>query len=135
MPTPAPTPLTHDARRARRAAIAQAIAGGATISAVARRFTVSVSSVRAACVEHGVAASSRRPAAGGAIPASLGKLRVKKKTFKILAQLLHTDKSECEIAARYGVSHQRVSEILCAARAAGIRFPGRAERTKRRTTK
>ena len=46
--------LSHEQRRKRRAEIAVAVRNGATLSATARRFRVSIPTVREACREHGV---------------------------------------------------------------------------------
>lgn len=51
--------LTHPERVKRRASIAAAIKRGESLSAVAKRFSVTVQTVRAACIEHGVPCSLR----------------------------------------------------------------------------
>ncbi len=47
-------PLTHAQRFERRAAIAKAVKSGASLSTAARRFRVTLKTIRDACTEHGV---------------------------------------------------------------------------------
>ena len=101
--------MTNVESKARRKAIAAAIAGGMGCFAAARRFGVSRALVSLACAEYRVAVAPRRLFS----------------SYRVLAALINTGEPLAAVAARHGVSRQRVGEVYRAAGAAGIHLPVR----------
>lgn len=105
--------MTHNECRERRSRIAQAVADGHSVNAVARQFRVSLTTVYGACSEHGVVA--RRPKHDPTRPPRLS-------PFVILARLMAegTGAGYAEVARGLGISRQRVCQVAHEARLAGV---------------
>lgn len=98
--------MTHPERAARRKKIAAFVAGGGTVQDAVRTFGLSYSQVQKACWENGTDIPAVKP--------------IKRTTFQIIAALCTTDESLAKIAARFGISKQRVGQVYHTCRAAGI---------------
>lgn len=101
--------MTHIARAERRKQMADAVLLGASVAATARKFNVTVATVRGACDQSGVSTKTKQHAGI--------------RTFRVLAALL--DGEGCmDISRRLRVSQQWVSSVRSRAIAAGIKLMG-----------
>ncbi len=108
-------PISHEQRRIRRKAIADAIASGDLYSKVAVKFGVSIATVFSAMSENGV------PAEGLRVSRQVNTLRI--------IQCLMGGLRPVDIAAEFGVSRQRIHTIRADAIKAGFKIP-KARRKK-----
>lgn len=102
--------MTHKERAARRHEIAYTVEAGVAPERVASEYTVSVTTVRAACQEHGIRCP-RKPSIRSVNP------------MAVLAALLTGEDRHSVIATALGVSTQRVQQLAQDARDAGITLP------------
>ena len=109
--------LTHEQRRSRRKVIAQDVANGSSMAEVCQRHKVTRHTAWSACKENGVPMLHN----GCHLPPS---------SYRILADLLNTDDTLRDIAAKHRVTHQFVFIVLKQAKDAGITFPHRKERKR-----
>lgn len=105
--------LSHQAREERRRAIADKAAEGVTVAELQGLFGVSRTLVETSCQQHGVV-----------IPQN-GYTRKFVKSLTLVAELLNTGETLQAIGERYGLSRQRICQVLTEARDAGIEFPHR----------
>jgi len=104
-------PMTHEERRKRRRQIADAVAAGTPPAKVARDKKCSLTTVYAACMEHGVEVPNRNGSA----------------TMRVIAELQSAppDESMASIARRLGVVRSRVHAVHTQAHRQGIAMPNR----------
>lgn len=108
--------LTHEERRARRTEIVSAVRSGEPVPDVASRFGVSCATVYNHCRRgpdsepdyRRVRLPKRRPQAIGG------------STYEVIAALINTPDVNTELAARFGVTPQRIDQIKRKALRAGI---------------
>jgi hypothetical protein len=107
-----PSLLSHDARLARRRAIAQAVrAAGGQTHGIAMTFGVSQTTVHFACAECGVAIQPRRSG--------------KSSTYALIAALFDAGRTMDAIAREFGVTAQRIGNVYRDCRRAGVPVPQR----------
>lgn len=102
---------THLQRAERRANAARDVANGLHVAQVARLYNMRIQWVQEACRVHGVPVSPSMPRSN------------KKTMFFIIGRLIKGER-QCDIARRYEVSRQYVSNIAHECRRAGIPLPG-----------
>ncbi len=108
--------LNAEQRATRRKEAAQAVVDGESKESICHRLGVSFQWLRDACRGNGVdVIHSRRT--------------MSVTTYSILADLLNTSDSVEVVAERCSVSRQRVHQVVCQARKAGIKFPHRGRRS------
>lgn len=105
--------MTHEQRRERRKRIADAVRAGKTSDEIARQFGTGRETLRRACEENDVPVPCEAPRE----PHPSG--------YRIIAALFG-DETYTEIAARFGVSEQRVGQIAKKCRDAGVPLPERS---------
>lgn len=103
--------MTHVERAQRRRLVATYVetngADNAAVSKAAISFGLGLETVRKCCREFRVVVRNSRH-------------DIHNSTLKIIADLINTRATQVELAKRYGVSHQWVSDIYTRAKAAGI---------------
>lgn len=99
--------MTHEEKRVRRKAIAEAVADGMAPREAAQQFGVNICWVYTSCKEYGVKCD------GG--PGNIAQVN----TFAILKALVDGDLYYSEIASKYGITKQRVEQIARRAEMAG----------------
>ena len=113
MPGPSYVPkLNHAQRLARRVQISEEIKAGASLEDVAKKYNVTWSTVRLACIEYGVVP-----------PKVLGKVS-RLLQFKIVLLLIEGESSET-LAKRFNVALHLVLDIKHDAKKAGFTFKRR----------
>ncbi len=108
--------MKHAESRALKKQIAEAMREGMEIEKVMERFQVNADFVYMALKMFRVLLPANHK--GALIRSKISKTS----TFTILRELLYTHDSIRGIGKKLGISHQRVSQILTAARNDGIRF-------------
>ena len=107
-------PFRHIDRALRRKKMADRVRKGASLSEVAQEFKVSLSSVKAACLEHDVEPARRAAPNVTALD--------------VVAALLKGEETQSDVARRLGISRQRVHQIVVEAKKAGIKLKTRPTR-------
>jgi len=108
--------LTHPQRRELRRQMAEAVKSGRSADLVAHECARTVRAVQMACREFGVPCPRKATVRLGQPGPS---------TVAIVADLLVGGQTQVDIAARRGVTHQRVGQISAQVRAAGYKTRGR----------
>ena len=107
--------MTHKESRELRRKIWEAMSGGKSRSEVIREFGVSIYFVARAMSEYGHIPDSGQGVSVGGVTGTL-----KRSTFHIIAAMLNTKDSHSDIAKRFNVSKQRISQIHKSCVEAGI---------------
>lgn len=103
-------PHTHPEKRKRRKRISQECRRYPMLSgAIAAAYGITIDRVKSACREHGVQLM-RKPSP-----------HLRDVAFKVLAAL-QKGESEKLVSARFGITHQRVNQLLKTAKQAGLKL-------------
>jgi len=114
--------VSHEERAARRKEMAEFVKqhGGdrKALEAAAKKFGVVAATVIRSCASHGVRVRAYK--GPGEKRTVSGNLPVNPRTVQIIAELIRGDRSQSEIARKYGVSRQQVGVVKQKVEAAGV---------------
>ena len=110
--------LTHKDRADRRKSMADMVRSGVAPQEVAKKTKVTLATVFLACKENGLKIEKK---------SNVG--NEKFSAYDVISALVNTRKKPLAIAEEFGISRQRISQIMIKARKAGIQMPMRKNGT------